>query len=293
MNAFHRLRPKRSCLKVVAFYLFLACRCFLALDIVGQDSTATKASASQSFSRAQMEEFLLKARIGQPKNLSAGITNSQRAMLNDGNLSHEAHIQTVDISKTYFQTIQGTEVNFRDCYKFNVAAYELDKLLDLNMVPVSVERKVGNMAAVTWWVDDVLMTELERKKKRAEPADQHFWNQQMYVCRVFDQLIYNTDRNLGNLIITKDWKVWMIDHTRAFRLMKDLRSPKDLVQCDRRLLAKLRELNKETLSARLHRYLTPQEIDGLLARRDRIVKFFDEQIAQKGEAVVLFDLERN
>ena len=94
-------------------------------------------------------------------------------------------------------------------------------------------------------------------------------------------------------MISKDWKIWLIDHTRAFRDMKDLRSPKDLVECDRRLLAKLRELNKEILTKELGRYLTQMEIEGLLARRDKIVHFFDEQIAQKGETAVLFDLKRN
>ena len=105
--------------------------------------------------RDQMEAFLLKAKVVDRRELSMGITNSQRAVLDDGKHRHNAHIQTVDISKTSFQTVQGTELNFRDCYKFNVAAYELDKLLDLNMVPVSVERTVGSMAAVSWWVDDV------------------------------------------------------------------------------------------------------------------------------------------
>ena len=147
-----------------------------------------------------------------------GVTNSQRATLDDGQRKHDAHIQTVDISKNSFQTLRGTELNFRDSYKFNMAAYELDKLLDLNMVPVSVERKVGGQqAAVTWWVDDAMMTELDRQKKKAQSPDLPSWNKQMYVCRVFDQLIYNTDRNLGNLVITKDWNIWMIDHTRAFR----------------------------------------------------------------------------
>ena len=77
--------------------------------------------------------------------------------------------------KGLFQTATRTEFNFRDSYKFNMAAYELDKLLELNMVPVSVERKVGgNMAAVTWWVDDGLMTELDRHKEEngaARPQD--------------------------------------------------------------------------------------------------------------------------
>jgi hypothetical protein len=261
-------------LKAAGFYLLFASNCLVAPALLAQDSAGTN-TTSTTLTRAEIQEFLLHAKVVEQKNLSKGITNSQRAVLDNGKLRHDAHIQTVDISKTTFQTVQGTEVNFRDCYKFNVAACELDKLLDLNMVPVSVERKVGSMAAVTWWVDDTLMTELDRKKKKMDPPDQHYWNQQMYVCRVFDQLIYNTDRNMGNLVITKDWKIWMIDHTRAFRVMKDLKSTKDLVQCDRKLLGKLRELNKEVLTKELGRYLTRLEIEGVLARRDKIVQFFD------------------
>jgi hypothetical protein len=277
----------------VELCLFLVCTGVFALDGLAQDVAVATATSPPKLTRAQMEEFLLKAKVIEQRNLSTGITNSQRALLDDGKLRHNAHIQLVNISKTSFQTVQGTELNFRDCYKFNVAAYELDKLLELNMVPVSVERKVGSMAAVTWWVDDAAMTELDRKKKKLKPPDLHSWNQQMYVCRVFDQLIYNTDRNLGNLVITKDWKIWLIDHTRAFRAMKDLRSRENLVQSDRKLLANLRQLTKETLEKAVDRYLLPPEIEGLLARRDRIVSFFDEQIAKKGEAAVLFDLERN
>ena len=83
----------------------------------------------------------------------------------------------------------------------------------------------------------------------------------------------------------------MIDHTRAFRTMKDLPAPANLVQCDRKLLAKLRGLNKDVLTKALERYMNAVQIDGLLARRDKIVSFFDKQIAKNGEAAVLFDLE--
>ena len=38
--------------------------------------------------------------------------------------------------------------------------------------------------------------------------------------------------------------------------------------------------------------LTGMEIDGLLARRDKIVKFFEDEVAKKGEGAVLFDLPR-
>ncbi len=241
-------------------------------------------------SREQQEEFLRTAQIVRSWELSEGITNSHRATLTDGQLTHDAHIQTIDVSRIIFETPQGMELNFRDTYKHNIAAYLLDKALDLGMVPVSVERKVkGKTAAVTWWVDDVLMTEKERNKQNIQSPDLAEWNKQMYICRVFDQLIYNMDRNLGNIVITKDWDVWMIDHTRSFRLHKTLKHQKSLVKADRRLLAALRGLTYETLEKELQPYLRKGEKEALLARRDRIVEFFEKEIAQKGEAAVLYD----
>ncbi|MCZ6751327.1 MAG: hypothetical protein O7E51_05795 [Acidobacteria bacterium] len=241
-------------------------------------------------SREQQEEFLRTAEIIRIWELSEGITNSHRATLTDGQLTHDAHIQMIDISRKEFKTLQGTELNFRDTYKHNIAAYLLDKALDLGMIPVSVERKVkGRTAALTWWVDDVLMTEKERMRRKIESPDAEQWNRQIYCVRVFDQLIYNTDRNLGNLVITKDWTVWMIDHTRAFRLYKTLRNPKNLVKIDRRLLAALRELTYETLATELQQHLKEWEMEALLARRDRIVEFFEKEIAEKGEKTVLYD----
>ena len=161
------------------------------------------------------------------------------------------------------------------------------------MVPVSIERKVaGKTSAVTWWVDDVLMDELQRHNKNITPPDLDEWSKQMHILRVFDQLIYNTDRNLGNLLIDKRWQIWMIDHTRAFRSQKTLLSQKNLVMCDRKLLASLRKLDEDTLTGELKAFLTKTEIKALVARRDLIVRFFDDEVASKGEGAVLYDLPR-
>jgi hypothetical protein len=205
--------------------------------------------------------------------------------------THDAHIQSIDEAKHSMQTATGTEINFRDSWKYNIAAYRLDKLLDLNMIPVSIERNIPGIgtAALTWWVDDVLMDEVTRHKKKIEPPNQLDWNRQMYLVRVFDQLIYNTDRNLQNLLMTKDWRLWMIDHTRAFRLHKGLKEQKNLVQCDRKLLEALKRLDRAAIERECKPYLTPPEITGMLARRDVIVKFFENQIATRGETQVLYD----
>jgi len=143
------------------------------------------------------------------KSVKIGATGVSKAELSDGRLQHAAHIQTIDIFKSSSRTRSGgMEFNFRDSYKFNVAAYRVDRLINLNMLPVSVERKFGGKSAsVTWWIDDVLMMEGGRFKKKIEPPNRALWNDQMQNARVFNELVYNTDANLGNVLITKDGQV--------------------------------------------------------------------------------------
>ncbi len=241
--------------------------------------------------QAEKEAFLRNARIVKKWHTPRGVANPWQAILDDGTMQHDAHIQTVDVRKDTHQTARGVEFDFRDSYKYNIAAYELAKILELDMVPPSVERKVtGQDAAVTWWVDNKKFDEVDRILRKIEPADREGWEKQMHVVRVFDQLICNTDRNRGNLVITNDWQVFMIDHTRAFRKNHDLLDAKSLGQCDRRLLAKLRELSRPVLTEHLGKHLTGPEIDGIWARREKIVKFFDDELARKGPERVLFDL---
>ena len=274
---------QRAAFKTLTLASFLA---------VSYGAFCQEQSTKQS-SHAEMEEFLRSANIVQRKALGTGVTSSDRAKLSDGHLEHDAHVQSVNIEKPTFTTSHGTELNFKDSYKFNIAAYRLDQILGLNMIPVSVERKVaGKTSAITWWVDDVLMDELQRHNKNVTPPDLDGWSKQMHILRVFDQLIYNTDRNLGNMLIDKKWQIWMIDHTRAFRSQKTLLSQKNLVMCDRKLLASLRKLDEETLMAELKAFLTKTEVKALIARRDLIVKFFDDEVASKGEGTVLYDLPR-
>ncbi len=262
--------------------------CFAAaLSLAAQTQSA-------ALSLSDEETFLRTAAVVEaPRPINKGVTNTRYAVLEKDGITHRAHIQTIDEAKTKFETTRGTEMNFKDTYKFNIAAYELAKLLGIeDMVPPSVERRQsGTTGAFTWWIDDVLMDETKRVHDHVTPPDLDRWNRQMYVVRVFDQLIFNTDRNLGNLLIDKNWNIWMIDHTRAFRMGKNLPAPKNLVQCDRGLLAHLRTLDKSAIQEKLGapHLLTGMEIDGLLARRDKIVKFFDDQIKAKGENAVLYD----
>ena len=238
-----------------------------------------------------MESFLRTAKIVDTRLASKGVTGSLRATMTDGKMTHDAHIQSVDMVRNEFKSRRAVELNFKDSYKFNIAAYRLGLLLGIRNIPISIERKVaGKTSAVTWWVDDVMMDESARRAKKVSVPDPDRFNDEMHVVRVFDQLIYNTDRNLQNILITKKWDLRMIDHTRAFRIRKDLQNPANLVKCERTLLAKMRELNLETLIKHLRPYLTKLEIEALLERRDRIVRLFEEKVAAQGEAAVLYDL---
>ena len=226
---------------------------------------------------AQMEDFLLHAKVIKSKGISKGITGTLRATMTDGKITHDAHIQTIDERKPQFTgSAGGVEFDFRDSWTFNVAGYEVDRLIGMNMVPVSVERRWNYKdAAFTWWLDDVMMDEQERLKRKQEPPDVGMWNQQMQMVRVFDELIANVDRNLGNLIISKDWRLWPIDHTRAFRTNHELKKPANVTRADRTVIERMKALDKETLRKATSKYLTTYQIDAILARRDAIVKRLD------------------
>jgi len=143
MMHFLRLSSVRVCLALlVSLHLFSSC-------------LAESPSVPSGLSRTEKEEFLAKADIVKSKHVSTGITGTYRVTLTDGRLTHDASVQTIDEAKTTYQTARGTEFNFPDTYSHNMAAYKLDQLMGLNMIPVTVVRKFnGKNASYTWWVDD-------------------------------------------------------------------------------------------------------------------------------------------
>jgi len=269
-------------------------RAVVVLSLLGGLTTAPPIGATPpgtSLTDEHIERFLETARIVSRRPAPAGVTMSIRATLTDGTLTHDAQIQHVDISKALFSAGKASEAGFRDSYLFNIAGSRLARLLGMTNVPISVARKVdGKPASVTWWIDEVQMDEHERiKRKVYGPAPLRTINQ-LLTMQVFDELIQNRDRNRGNMLWTKDWTLWLIDHTRAFRPERELRKPDSLKRIERGFLERLRAVPAQAVMDALTRdgLLMTSQVEALLARRDRLLKHFDERIARLGEAAVVF-----
>jgi hypothetical protein len=265
----------------------------LAFPPLAYAQTTTPAPSAE-LSTDQIRVFLKDAKVIRTRTTSKGVTAPKRLTLSDGNIEHDAVFQAVDEHKMVMNLGGGgrqstTELNFVDSYKYNIAAYEVARLLGLDyMMPVYVERKWGGQTGSISWFVPSLMDESERLKKKIQPPNPTDWNQQMYRMRAFSSLVRDTDRNLTNVLVTHQWKVIMIDFTRAFRLQPELLHEKDLAKIDRSLLAKMESLTRESVKEATKDYLTAAELDAMMKRRDLLVAHFKKLIVDLGEEKVLY-----
>ena len=242
----------------------------------------------------QMKAFLKNAKVIRTRTTTKGVTAPKRVTLSDGTITHDAVFQAVDERQMVANLSGGgrsatTEMNFVDSYRYNLAAYELSVLLGLDhMMPVHVERRWAGATGSMSWFAASLMDESERLKKKIQPPNPTDWNHQMYRMRVFTALVRDTDRNLTNVLISPDWKVVMIDFTRAFRLQPELMYNKDLAKMDRTLLPRLEALSKDGVKQAVGDWLTNSEIEAMMKRRDLLVAHFKKLIAELGEDKVLY-----
>jgi len=252
---------------------------------------AAVALSLQVSSNESKEEFLRTAIPVKAHPVSEGVTETWRVTLEGDDVTHDASFQYIDERSAVKRLPDGsTELHFVDSYRYNIAAYRLANKIGLGtMVPVSVEREWRGMrGAMTWWVDDVMGDEADIYARGLSAPDSSDWLLQTYRVRVFAALVYDTDRNQGNNLVTKDWKIWMIDFTRAFRRWDKLRRPERLVRCDRNLFRALSELTRDELESELSGILDDVELEGVWARRGLIVDHFRQAIAERGEDQVLY-----
>ena len=246
---------------------------------------------STLLSDQEIETLLLEGRVVDRENLDVGITLPERLWLEHEGRRVSAAFKQFDYESkglTRFQT-GPPELNFKDSYRYERAAYLLDRLLGLGMVPVTVLRRVqGKEGALVAWVDDAI-TEQERLRLKLAPEDVQLLIRQRAAMRLFDALVYNIDNNLGNQLWTRpDWRLHLIDHSRSFRQQNKL--PESFV--DRpvslgpKLYDVLRSLDRSDFETALGEVLSPGEVKTLVARHGRILEKIEKDRRQFGDPFV-------
>ena len=229
---------------------------------------------------AEVEEYLRTAPVERIEKVGQGVTDPDRAFFTAGGLAGSALVKILPPKH---------QKGFWESYKSEIAAYELDRLLGLDMVPVTVERRFsGALGSAQLWVDGC---RLLSEAKTEIPTRPRHWSQQVCRQRLFDALSANIDRNAGNILIDEDWNLILIDHSRAFA-KNETPFFGNITQADRELYEALKALDEPTLAEKLQPWLFGKgSVKDILKRRDKIVERLDFLIEQRGEAAVFpFDL---
>ena len=228
-------------------------------------------------SDAELEDFMRTAPIVKIKELDTGVTNPKRVtqerdgITNDAVFKYEDTHPGLQSKEKYI----ARRFNDSDRYVYDVAAYKLDRMLGWEMVPTAVITEVeGDEGALSDWVENAVN---ERDRLEVElPFTGYCKQYEQYRMRfVFDILIYNDDRNLTNILWTKDdYMMKFIDHSLAFRSTdkRPKQYRKVTLEVSDLLRSRLQSLDKGGLSQELSPYLHERQIEGILARRDLILK---------------------
>jgi len=224
---------------------------------------------------AEFEEFLKTARIVKTNDVQVGVTHPKHVFFEPGGLANGAVLKDLPAG------IQG---GFWEAYKSEIAAYRLDRILGLNMVPPTVERRVGpDLSSLQLWVENCKV--LKQVDQKQCPRQMQ-WAKQVCRQRTFDNLVANIDRNEGNLLVDPEWNLILIDHSRAFAT-NTMPFMKEMTRIDREFYTRLKALDEETLMRELKPWvLGGGNIKDLLKRRDKIVAHFDQLAKEKTEASV-------
>lgn len=245
---------------------------------------------ADQFQGPAAEQFLAKARVRELRDIGTGVTLPQRATLELDGVQRRAIFKTIDVTKPGITQLSGgsSEVNFQDTWQTEIPAYIVDLMIGLRMVPATVERSInGQRGSLQWWVQS-MMAEAERQKKGVQAPDEELFKQRLLKMHLFDQLIANVDRHMNNILITKDFDLRLIDHSRAFRQTQQLKDPTRLTRFSKSLLEGIQKLEYQDLRKRTNRWLVDGQIRALLARRDAIVALVSQRIAESGEAAVIY-----
>jgi hypothetical protein len=269
-----------------------ASRLIVALTAIVWVSVAAQEPPLETWEQYQgpaAETFLKKAKVLGKKRLGVGVTDPYKLELELDGVRHNAVFKTIDDRKAGLTRLQNSvEMNFQDSWQLEVAAYQIDLIIGLRMVPATVERHISpDTGSVQWWVQSMI-SEFDRRGKGVEPPNAEAWERVYLKMQLFDQLIANVDRHLNNILVTKDFDLRLIDHSRSFRENKELGNARLLHRFSKSLLEGIAKLEFKDLKQRIGRYLLDNQIRAMLARRDAILALAKATVKDRGEAAVIY-----
>ncbi len=238
-----------------------------------------------------IEQCLLSASVVKKTGNLKGATRPVRMKVECDGQTRSAVFKTMDVFRRGRTEMQdGTwEMNFGDSYRFERAAYLVDRELGLNMVPVAVIREVKRTdGALIDWITDA--THENDPERPLSPAEVAALAPQKAIMHLFDALIYNFDRNVKNWMVEGD-RLYLIDHSRSFRELGELPESylKRRAWLTRDLAGKLKALDEERLTLLLEDLVTRGQIRALLSRRDQILEKIARDGEEYGETVVFHE----
>jgi hypothetical protein len=222
----------------------------------------------------KIEKGLVDGKVSKMEEVAIGVTKPQRATLEDG-------------SRFAWKPLKpGFNKGFYESYKSEIAAYKLDQMLGMHMVPPVAERQIdGKAGAAVYWIENTHSWDMKKPVQGPEPN----WSMQLTRMKMFDLLIANIDRNQGNLIYDSDWHLFLIDHSRAFIDKKDLKDIAPIGRVDRKLWEKMQALTMDDLTKGLGDLVGEKQKQALLVRRDLMAKEIDALVKKHGEKFVYYD----
>ena len=269
---------------------------FLFLVFLSVLPARAQFTAEEIAQRPFWEEFLKTAEIVRSEEIGEGVTKPLKLYLQKGDVQ----------SKAAWKNPSGMQGGFLEGWQYEIAAYRLDKLIGLNMVPPAVEREFnGKPGALVYWAtsEHSLLQIMEEKIPIPESALEHTENMK-YLVRAWDCLVANDDRTQQNILYTKDWRVIAFDHSRSFRSTKEytdnlvngrngLKKKADgkpflFRRLPRSFVENLRKVDCRNIKQAVGSYLTDKEIDAVCKRKALLLSEIDAMIKESGEAKVLY-----